>query len=83
MFGHLHAVLVIAAFLEPYPDVDVRLLLGDRNANLLEEHVDVALRIGELPDSGLVAAPGAAGLPQCAAHSMIIFRHRGSPKATS
>ena len=55
VFGRLHAVPVIAAFLEWHPDVDVRLLQGDRHVNLLEEHVDVALRIGELPDSGLVA----------------------------
>ena len=55
VFGRLHAVPVLAAFLEQYPDVDVRLLLGDRNVNLLEEHIDVALRIGDLPDSSLVA----------------------------
>lgn len=55
VFGRLHAVPVIAGFLEQYPEVDVRLLLGDRNVNLLEEHVDVALRIGDLPDSSLVA----------------------------
>lgn len=55
VFGRLHVVPVAAAFLEQYPDVDVRLLLGDRNVNLLEEHVDVALRIGVLPDSSLVA----------------------------
>ena len=55
VFGRLHVVPVIAAFLEQHPDVDARLALGDRNVNLLEEHVDVALRIGELPDSGLIA----------------------------
>jgi len=55
VFGRLHAVPVIATFLEQYPDVDVRLQLADRNVNLLEEHVDLALRIGELPDSSLVA----------------------------
>ena len=54
-FGRLHAVPLIVDFAEQYPEVDVRLLLGDRNANLLEEHVDVALRIGVLPDSSLVA----------------------------
>jgi DNA-binding transcriptional LysR family regulator len=56
-FGRLHVVPVVAEFLEQYPEVDLRLLLGDRNVNLLEEHVDVALRIGALPDSSLVAKP--------------------------
>lgn len=55
VFGRLHVVPVVADFLAHYPDVDVRLTLSDRNVNLLEEHVDVALRIGTLPDSGLVA----------------------------
>jgi DNA-binding transcriptional LysR family regulator len=57
VFGRLHAVPVVAAFLESHPDVDVRLLLGDRFVNLLEEHVDVAIRIGELADSSLIATP--------------------------
>jgi len=55
VFGRLHVVPVVADYLARFADVDVRLLLGDRNANLLEEHIDVALRIGTLPDSGLVA----------------------------
>jgi len=55
VFGRLHIVPVVAAFLEQYPDVDVQLRLGDRNVNLIEEHVDLALRIGLLPDSSLVA----------------------------
>jgi DNA-binding transcriptional LysR family regulator len=48
-------VPVAAAFLEVHPEVDIQLRLGDRNVNLIEEHVDVALRIGALPDSNLVA----------------------------
>jgi DNA-binding transcriptional LysR family regulator len=55
VFGRLHVVPVAAAFLELHPDVDIQLRLGDRNVNLIEEHVDVALRIGSLPDSSLVA----------------------------
>ncbi|EHR72044.1 transcriptional regulator [Burkholderiales bacterium JOSHI_001] len=55
VFGRLHVVPVAAAFLEVHQDVDIQLRLGDRNANLIEEHVDVALRIGALPDSNLVA----------------------------
>jgi DNA-binding transcriptional LysR family regulator len=55
VFGRLHVVPVAAAFLELHPEVDIQLRLGDRNVNLIEEHVDVALRIGALPDSNLVA----------------------------
>jgi DNA-binding transcriptional LysR family regulator len=54
-FGRTHLVPVVAEFLGAYPDVDVRLTLSDRSVNLLEEHVDLALRIGELADSGLIA----------------------------
>lgn len=55
VFGRLHVVPVVAAFLALYPDIDVRLALSDRVVNLLEEHIDVAVRIGELPDSASVA----------------------------
>lgn len=55
VFGRLHLVPVVADYLARFADVTVRLLLSDRNTNLLEEHVDAALRIGALPDSGLVA----------------------------
>jgi DNA-binding transcriptional LysR family regulator len=55
LFGRLHVVPVAAAFLEAHPEVDIQLRLGDRNVDLIEEHVDVALRIGALPDSNLVA----------------------------
>lgn len=55
VFGRMHVLPLIAGFLRQYPDVDVRLVLGDRSLNLLDEHVDLAVRIGELPDSSLVA----------------------------
>lgn len=55
VFGRLHVVPVAAAFLELQPEVDIQLRLGDRNVNLIEEHVDLALRIGALPDSNLIA----------------------------
>jgi DNA-binding transcriptional LysR family regulator len=56
VFGRLHVLPVIGAFLSVYPEIDIRLTLTDRVVNLLEEHVDVALRIGEMPDSNLVAS---------------------------
>lgn len=55
VFGRIHMVPVIVAFLEAYPDVDVRLVLGDRVTNLVEENIDAALRISVLPDSTLLA----------------------------
>ncbi|KQV53246.1 LysR family transcriptional regulator [Pelomonas sp. Root1217] len=55
VFGRLHLLPLIVEFLREFPDVDVRLIQADRVVNLLEEHVDLALRIGELADSGLVA----------------------------
>ena len=55
LFGRLHILPVVAAFLEAYPEIDVRLLLSDRNLHLIEDHVDMAVRIGRLPNSGMVA----------------------------
>ncbi len=55
VFGRMHVLPLIGGFLRQYPDVDVRLVLGDRSLNLLDEHVDLAVRIGALPDSSLVA----------------------------
>src|SRR4051812_31912850 len=54
-FGRLHLLPIVTEFLKTYPDIDVRLVLADRVVSLLEEHVDVALRIAELPDSSLIA----------------------------
>lgn len=53
--GHMHLLPVVAAFLATFPEVDVQLSLQDRAVNLLEEHIDVALRVGALADSGLIA----------------------------
>lgn len=55
VFGRLHVLSVVLEFLKTYPDITLRLVLGDRLANLVEDHVDVALRIGNLPDSNLMA----------------------------
>lgn len=80
VFGRLHVVPVAASFLEQHPDVDIQLRLGDRNVNLIEEHVDVALRIGALPDSNLVATQvGAIRRVVCASPD---YLHRfGTPQS--
>ncbi len=46
---------VFAEYLRRYPDVELDIILADRRVDLIEENVDVAIRGGELPDSGLVA----------------------------
>ncbi|MBY0583141.1 MAG: LysR family transcriptional regulator, partial [Sphingomonas sp.] len=55
MFGKLHIAPIVHDFLAAYPDVTVRLALADTVVDLIENHVDVALRIGQLPDSSLIA----------------------------
>jgi DNA-binding transcriptional LysR family regulator len=55
MFGKLHVAPIIHAFLAAYPEVTVRLVLSDQVVDLVEAHVDVAVRIGRLPDSDLIA----------------------------
>jgi DNA-binding transcriptional LysR family regulator len=55
VFGRLHVVPVVAEFLAQYPEIDVNLVLTDRVVHLMDEAADVAVRIGELPDSSFVA----------------------------
>ena len=55
LFGRLHVLPVIADFLAQFPEVNVRLMLGDRNVNLVDDQIDMAVRIGKLPDSGMIA----------------------------
>lgn len=55
LFGRLHGLPAVSSFLSAYPDVRVQLMLTDRVAHFLDDQVDVALRIGPLPDSSLIA----------------------------
>ena len=55
MFGRLHVLPTVTGFLDAYPDVAVDLKLTDRITHFLDDQIDVPLRIGQLPDSGLVA----------------------------
>lgn len=54
-FGRLHIVPHLGPFLEQNPALNIDLMLDDRNVNLVEEGVDVALRLGAQSDSGLTA----------------------------
>jgi DNA-binding transcriptional LysR family regulator len=54
-FGRLHVLRTVCEFLSLYPEINIRLMLTDRNVDFLEDRVDMAVRIGELSDSSLVA----------------------------
>jgi DNA-binding transcriptional LysR family regulator len=55
VFGRRHVLPVATEFLQTYPDIDLRLVLTDHVLDLLEGNLDLAIRIGILPDSSLVA----------------------------
>ncbi|WFP74620.1 LysR family transcriptional regulator [Mesorhizobium sp. WSM4906] len=55
MFGKMHVAPIVHEFLSAYPEVTVRLVLSDKVMDLAESHIDVAVRIGKLPDSALLA----------------------------
>jgi DNA-binding transcriptional LysR family regulator len=78
MFGRLHVLPVLKDFLSAYPEVDVGLVLTDRIAHFVDDQVDVALRIGNLPDSALTATRvGSVRRVVCA--SPACFAPHGSP----
>lgn len=56
VLGRTHLVPVLAEFLATYPEIDLKLILADRLLDLLEVGIDVALRIGILPDSSMIAS---------------------------
>lgn len=53
MFGRLHVLPIVLELLRQYPDLQVRLLLLDRLVRMVDEGVDIAVRIADLPDSSL------------------------------
>lgn len=79
MFGRRYVAAIAADFLQRHADVTVELLFIDRFVNLVEEGVDVAVRIGPLVDSSLVAIPvGHVRRVVCASPSYL--RSRGVPR---
>ena len=54
-FARLHVIPSLKTFLQLHPGLSVDVVLDDRNVDLMEEGIDVALRMGDLPDSGMTA----------------------------
>jgi DNA-binding transcriptional LysR family regulator len=87
--GRYYLQPVLAEFLATFPEVDIQLNLRDGPVNLLEQHVamdlleghiDVALRVGSLADSGLIAARiGETVTVACA--SPAYLKSRGTPRS--
>ncbi|MCT7319056.1 LysR family transcriptional regulator [Ralstonia sp. CHL-2022] len=78
VFGRLQLLPVVAEFLATYPDINVRMVLTDRVLHLLEEQVDAAVRIGDLPDSSFIATRiGTTRRVVCA--SPAYFAEHGTP----
>jgi DNA-binding transcriptional LysR family regulator len=79
VFGRLYVLPVVTEFLKAYPEIDVRLVFADRIANMFEEQIDLAVRIGNLPDSSLIATRIGA-IRQVVCGSPSYFTARGIPK---
>lgn len=71
-FGEMHVAPAVTGFLQRYPKTQVKLLLLDRVVDLLEEGVDIAVRIAHLADSSLIAkSAGAVRQVVCVSPSLL------------
>jgi DNA-binding transcriptional LysR family regulator len=80
--GHTHLVPLAVEFLKAYPEIYLRLLLTDRVVNVVDESIDFAVRVGVLPDSGMIATRiGSIRIVVCASPSYL--KKHGRPKQLS
>lgn len=79
LFGEMYVLPCLLEFVDRHPAVQARTLFVDRIVNLMEEGLDVAVRIGELPDSSLIAArAGTIRRVLCASPDYL--KNRGLPE---
>jgi DNA-binding transcriptional LysR family regulator len=79
LFGRRHVAPIVTAFLDGHADAEIELLLNDRNVDLIDESIDVAVRIGALADSGL-SARAAGEVKRLWAASPAYLAARGLPQ---
>jgi DNA-binding transcriptional LysR family regulator len=80
LFGRRHVAPVVSEFVRRYPKVNAELLFVDRVVNLIEEGIDVGVRIAHLEDSSMVAIPvGRTRRVVCASEAYL--RRHGVPEA--
>ena len=77
-FGRLHVIPNLSVFFAEHPDVDLELVLDDRHLDLVNEGIDVAMRMGPMPDSNMTARRIAEGRRIVVATPAYLGRH-GSP----
>jgi DNA-binding transcriptional LysR family regulator len=78
LFGQMHVAPIVTRFVQQYPQMRCRVMLMDRVVNLLEEGVDLAIRIAPLEDSSLVALP-LGEIRRVVAASPAFLREHGRP----
>jgi DNA-binding transcriptional LysR family regulator len=72
LFGRIYILPLVVDFLALFPDISVRLLLADRYLQFVDEHVDLAIRIGKLPDSAMIATRvGSMRMVICASRALL------------
>ncbi len=77
VFGRLHLLPVALEFMAAYPDINLRFILSDRKVDLLAENIDLAIRIGNLSDSSLIATRiGSIRIVICASPRYLAARGR-------
>jgi DNA-binding transcriptional LysR family regulator len=79
VFGRLHVLPVVLTFLRAFPEIDIRLVLTDHVVNMIDEPIDLAVRIGALPDSSLLASR-VGSIRHVVCGSPSYFAERGTPK---
>jgi DNA-binding transcriptional LysR family regulator len=79
VFGRIHILPVIDDFLARFTEINVRMMLSDRNVNLIDDHIDMAVRVGDLPDSSMVATR-VGTLRRVVCGSPAYFAAHGTPK---
>ncbi|MGU7775557.1 LysR family transcriptional regulator [Burkholderia sp. MR1-5-21] len=80
-FARLHVLPALKAFMAQHPALDVDVLLDDRNIDLLEEGIDVALRMGALDDSATMTARRIAQSPRRVVGTPAYFDAAGRPQS--
>lgn len=82
LFGRLHVLPIVTDFIALFAEIDIRLMLSDRNTRLIDDHIDMAIRIGALPDSSMMATR-VGEMRRVVCGSLRYFAEHGMPRDPS